>query len=413
MAERSYVKTNVPFNAKAQRPLHVRFDLPLLLTVITLTLFGLLMVYSASWKFSIDIGEAPTYMLVRQIAWVLLGGSAAVVLSFVNYHRYQRLLIPMMLGTGLLLLAVLVIRDTRLGADRSIIEGSIRPSELAKFAVMVYLSFWLFSKRDVINSFTFGLIPMTLILGITAGLVLGQPDISAALSIIILGGLLYFLAGGELRTIVPVLVLIIAMGVIVVLVFPTGRERLVDYWAGLQDPTSASYHVQRSLEAVVNGGFFGVGIGRASSKFTGLPVAPTDSIFAIIAEETGLVGATVVIGLFILFLYRGMRVAQRAPDLLGRLLASGLTLWIFLEAIINMGVMVALLPFAGNALPFISAGGSSITIMLASVGIIMNVARVSNSGAQSSGRTNSAVVDLRGRNGRRSVSGPVRPSGTR
>jgi cell division protein FtsW len=413
MGERTYVKTNVPFNAKAQRSLHVRFDLPLLLTVITLTLFGLLMVYSASWKFSIDMGEAPTYLLVRQVIWVLLGGSAAVALSFIDYHRFQRLLVPMMIGTGLLLLAVLVIRDTRLGADRSIIGGSVRPSELAKFAVIVYLSFWLYSKREVINTFTFGIIPMTLILGITAGLVLGQPDISAALSIIILGGMLYFLAGGALRTIVPVLAVVVGMGMLVVVAFPTGQARLVDYWAGLQDPTNASYHVQRALEAVVNGGLFGVGIGRASSKFTGLPVAPTDSIFAIIAEETGLIGATVVIGLFLLFLYRGMRVAQRAPDLLGKLLASGLTLWIFLEAVINMGVMVALLPFAGNALPFISAGGSSITIMLASVGIIMNIARYSNGEAPASGRTHSAVVDMRGRNGRRSVSGPVRPSGTR
>ncbi|HEY9086517.1 MAG TPA: FtsW/RodA/SpoVE family cell cycle protein [Anaerolineaceae bacterium] len=413
MAERSFVKPNASFNAKAQRPLHVRFDLPLLLTVVTLTLFGLLMVYSASWKFSMDMDKAPTYMLGRQIIWVFIGTVAAVVLSFIDYHRYQRFLLPMMGFTALLLVAVLLIRDTRLGADRSIVEGSIRPSELAKFAVIVYLSFWLYSKREVINSFTFGLIPMTLILGGTAALVLGQPDLSAALSIIALGGVLYFLAGGEWRTIVPVLTVIVGVGLLLVFAFPTGRARLIDYWNGLQDPTNASYHVQRALEAVVNGGLFGVGIGRATSKFTGLPVAPTDSIFAIIAEETGLVGSIAVIGLFIFFLYRGMRVAQRAPDLLGRLLAAGLTIWIFLEAVINMGVMVALLPFAGNALPFISAGGSSITIMLASVGIIMNVARKSSGEAPASGRNYSAVVDLRGRNGRRSVSSPVRPSGTR
>ncbi len=413
MAERSFVKNSTPFSAKAQRSLHVRFDLPLLLTVVTLTLFGLLMVYSASWKYSMDMKLPPTFMLVRQVMWVLLGGAAAITLSFIDYHRFQIFLMPMMAVTAALLLAVLFIRDTRLGADRSIIGGSVRPSELAKFAVIVYLSFWLYSKREVINSLTFGLIPMTLILGITAGLVLGQPDISAALSIILLGGMLYFMAGGEMRTIVPVLALVIAMGALVVFAFPTGRARLMDYWAGLQDPAQASYHVQRALEAIVNGGLFGVGIGRASSKFTGLPVAPTDSIFAIIAEETGLIGATMVVGLFLLFLYRGMRVAQRAPDMLGRLLAAGLTLWIFLEAVINMGVMVALLPFAGNALPFISFGGSSITIMLASVGIIMNVARYSNGAAPAAGRTHSAVVNLRGRDGRRSVSGPVRPSGTR
>jgi cell division protein FtsW len=414
MGERTFVNTRPGFQtANAQRSLRLKFDLPLLLVVITLTVFGLLMVYSASWQFSMDMGQVPTYMLTRQVLWVAIGIVVAVVLSFINYHRFQRLLIPMMAVTFLALLVVLFIRDTRLGADRSILEGSIRPSELAKLAVIIYLSFWLFSKREVINSFTFGLIPMTLILGITAGLVLGQPDISAAMTIIILGAILYFLGGGELRTIVPVMVVVILLGWLLVMALPTGRARLMEYMAGLQNPVNASYHVQRSLEAIVNGGFFGVGIGRASTKFTGLPVAPTDSIFAIIAEETGLIGAAVVILLFVAFLWRGLSIAQRAPDLLGKLLASGLTLWIFMEAVINMGVMVNLLPFAGNALPFISAGGSSIVTMLASVGILMNVARSSHEETSNSGRSYSAVVDLRGRNGRRNVSSPVRPSSPR
>jgi cell division protein FtsW len=414
MGERTFMNTRPGFQAaNPQRSLRLKFDLPLLLVVITLTVFGLLMVYSASWQFSMDMGQVPTYMLTRQVLWVSIGIVVAVALSFINYHRFQRLLVPMMAVTGLALLIVLFIRDTRLGADRSILGGSIRPSEMAKLAVIIYLSFWLFSKRDVINSFSFGLIPMMLILGTTAGLVLGQPDISAALTIIILGAILYFLGGGELRTIVPVMVVVILLGWLLVMALPTGRARLMEYIAGLQNPINASYHVQRSLEAIVNGGFFGVGIGRASTKFTGLPVAPTDSIFAIIAEETGLIGAAVVILLFIAFLWRGLSIAQRAPDLLGKLLASGLTLWIFMEAVINMGVMVNLLPFAGNALPFISAGGSSIITMLASVGILMNIARSSHEETSNSGRPYSAVVDLRGRNGRRNVSGPVRPSSPR
>jgi Bacterial cell division membrane protein len=171
----------------------------------------------------------------------------------------------------------------------------------------------------------------------------------------------------------------------------------------------ASYHVQRSLESVVRGGLFGVGIGRGSTKFTGLPVAHTDSIFAVIAEETGLLGAAGVIILYMIILWRGLAIASRAPDLLGKLLAAGCTLWIVLEAPINMGVMVNLLPFAGNALPFISAGGSSLTMCLAAVGLIMNVSRVSNRETTSQkGRPFSAVVDLRRRDGRRSVSRPRR-----
>jgi cell division protein FtsW len=158
-----------------------------------------------------------------------------------------------------------------------------------------------------------------------------------------------------------------------------------DYVSGLQDPVQASYHVQRSIESIVKGGLFGVGIGRATTKFTGLPVAPTDSIFAVIVEETGLLGAGLVVSLYIIILWRGLIIAQNAQDKLGKLLASGLSFWIFLEAIINMGVMVNLLPFAGNALPLISAGGSSLTTTLASVGIILNVGMISVK-ARSEGR---------------------------
>ncbi|TLN01959.1 putative lipid II flippase FtsW, partial [bacterium] len=168
------------------------------------------------------------------------------------------------------------------------------------------------------------------------------------------------------------------------------------------------------LESVVRGGVFGVGIGRGATKFTGLPVAHTDSIFAVIAEETGLLGAAGVIILFMIVLWRGLTIAKRAPDLLGKLLASGCTLWIVLEATINMAVMVNLLPFAGNALPFISAGGSSLTMCLAAIGLIMSVARVSNRESTSQqGRPFSAVVDMRRRNGRRSVSSPRRTANSR
>jgi cell division protein FtsW len=244
---------------------------------------------------------------------------------------------------------------------------------------------------------------MLILIGLNAGLVLLQPDISAAATIIVLGGILFYLAGGDMKKIVFVIIGVAFFGAIVVLVSTTGRTRMMDYLNGLQNPVQASYHVQRSLEAVVKGGLFGVGIGRATTKFTGLPVAPTDSIFAVIIEETGLLGALLVVGLFILILWRGLYIANRAPDPLGRLLAAGLTIWIFMEAVINMGVLVNLLPFAGNALPLISAGGSSLTTTLMSFGIILNVART-NTGVIPERRPASAVVNLRGWDRRGSVS---------
>jgi cell division protein FtsW len=161
----------------------------------------------------------------------------------------------------------------------------------------------------------------------------------------------------------------------------------------------------------VNGGVFGVGIGRANTKFTGLPVAPTDSIFSVIAEETGIVGASFVIILFILFLWRGLTIAKNSPDLLGRLLAASISIWIFLEAFINMSVLVNLLPFAGNALPFISYGGSNLTVVLTGVGIIMSVARqTAIKTNQEEGRPLNAVVSMRRDDGWRSVSRSRRSS---
>jgi cell division protein FtsW len=197
-------------------------------------------------------------------------------------------------------------------------------------------------------------------------------------------------------------------------VSPTGRERVGDFIAGIKDPTQASYHVRRSFEAIVNGGWFGVGIGQSLSKLTGLPVPPTDSIFAVIAEELGLFGSLALIGLYVTLVWRGLVIARRAPDMLGTLLASGLVIWIGLEALINMAVMVGLLPFAGNALPFISAGGSNLVVTLAAIGILMNISRQRGEGTMTDDewRSYSAVANLRGWNGRRRLSRPRRSQRT-
>jgi cell division protein FtsW len=166
------------------------------------------------------------------------------------------------------------------------------------------------------------------------------------------------------------------------------------------------------LEAIIKGGWFGVGIGKAETKLTGLPVPPTDSIFAVVGEETGVFGSTIVVILFALLLWRGFGIARSAHDQLGMLLAAGLTLWISLEAFINMAVMVNLMPFAGNALPFISAGGSNLTVTLAAVGIIFNISRLSESRKAEEGKSINAVIDLRRRNRRRRLSGSRRSAGS-
>jgi len=372
------------------------------------------MVYSAGPKFAVEINRNPDHFLIRQGAWAALGLVIAFILSRIPYRVYQRLTVLMMVGTLIMLIAVAILADTTLGSNRSVLSGSIRPSELAKLVTIIYVSVWLTAKRDVLNNITLGLFPLMFILGVTGGLILIQPDLSAAITIILLGGILFFLAGGEWRQITLTIGVTGLIGWIVVNIYPTGIQRIRDYFEGLHDLTNASYHVQRSLEAIINGGLFGVGIGHSSTKFTGLPVAPTDSIFAVIAEETGLIGAGLVILAYMIILWRGIDIARNAKDHFGSLLASGITIWIVIEALLNMAVMVNLLPHAGNALPLISYGGSNMVVTLAGIGILLNIAQTPGDRKSSKGGgTFASIVDLRWRDRRGRVSRFGRPAGTR
>jgi cell division protein FtsW len=402
MGEGTYV-TKATKSGKS-RSIKLPFDVPLLLIVIVLLVFGLLMVYSASWDFSILMGEGPTYIFGRQVLWVLIGLVFAAIASFINYHHYRKILVLMWVGTLLLLIAVLIGNEQR-GTEvtRMLIGGSIQPSELAKAVIVIYLSFWLSSRQDTLNNLQLALIPLGVILGVTFMLIMLQPDLSAAVTVLLLGGILLFLAGCDWKIIMIIMVLALVGGLPLVFIYPTGRLRMSAYLTGFNNPLESSYHIQRSLEAVVKGGWLGVGIGQADTKFTGLPLAPTDSIFAVVAEETGILGGFFLILMFCLLIWRGLVIAKNAPDQLGSLLAFGLTTWIGLEALMNMAVLVGLLPFTGNALPFISAGGSSMVVTLTSIGIIMNISRASMEQKSSERSSRSAVVDLRRRDGRGSV----------
>jgi len=408
MGTRTYVNDRMSFSPSRNPARGARsVDIPLVLTVIALAVFGLIMLYSASFDFSFNEYGSSTYMFVRQVKWLALGIVVACVLSLFDYHNWRRVVLFAMLGTIALLLTVLFINEIRLGASRSLFEGSYQPSEITKLVTVIYLSVWLYAKRQFLHDIRLGLIPLGVILGIIGGLIYLQPDLSAAGTVLILGSLLFFLAGADMRQIMLLLIAAIVMGWVVVQVSATGQDRVDTFIAGLQDPTLASYHVQRSLEAVIKGGIFGVGLGQADTKLTGLPFAPTDSIFAVVVEELGLFGAVLLISLYAMLLWRGLVIARRAPDMLGTLLASGITFWIGMEALINMAVMVGLMPFAGNALPFVSAGGSNLVSMLCGIGVMLNISRRSGESVkkeENDWRSFGAVIDLRRRNGRRRVS---------
>jgi cell division protein FtsW len=384
--------------------------------LIALVVFGLIMLYSASYDFSFNEYGSSSYMFLRQIRWLILGVIVAFLLSLFNYHHWRRVIVPIMLVTIGLLVAVSIINEIRLGASRTLYQGSYQPSEVAKLVSVIYLSIWLYSKRQFLHDIGFGLIPLGIILGTVGGLIYRQPDLSAAGTVFLLGGLLFFLAGADMKQIIVLLILAVGIGYMIVHFSATGQSRVDSYLAGLQNPSHASYHVQRSFEAIIKGGVFGVGLGQADTKLLGLPFAPTDSVFAVVVEELGLLGCLVLICLYAALGWRGLVIARRAPDMLGTLLASGITFWIVMEALINMSAMVGLVPFAGNALPFISAGGSNLVSTICGIGIMLNISRQSGENVkkeENDWRSFGAVVDLRRGNGRRSVPRSRRSQRTR
>jgi cell division protein FtsW len=398
------VPARAPKAAAARKPVRLIIDVPLLLVVSTLVIVGLLMVFSASWQVSMWVAGSPTAVFTRQLLWLLVGSGVALFLAWMDYRYWQKLALVAMGVTIIFLVAVLLRNEVRLNAVRSLYDGSIHPSEMAKLVTIIYLAVWLYAKREQLSDIGFGLLPLSGILGILGGLVFLQPDLSAVATIIFLGGVLFFLAGGDIKQISLLVVGVLIIGALVVTISPTGKERVGSFLQGIGDLTKASDHVKRSIEAFVHGGWFGVGIGKGVTKVTGLPVPHTDSIFAVVGEETGVLGSAVMVCLYGLLLWRGMLIARRAPDGLGALLAGGLTIWLVFEALVNMAVMVGLLPFAGNALPFVSAGGSNLVVSMTAIGILFNISRQSERAKAVEEKFLSEVVDLRRRDWRRRIS---------
>ncbi len=352
-------------------------DVPLLVTVSIILILGLLALYSASWNYALQTFDSGTYIVLRQLLWVAIGIILGVILAFMDYHVLQHFAHLIILGTTGLLLIVLFIPSNLQGATRTVFSGSIQPSELAKIALIIYLAYWLSNKQDRLTSVAWGLIPVFAIIGVIAFLILIQPDFSATITVVFLGTVMFFIAGGNLRHLGMLLLMALFAFFVGYFLFGKVSDRINDYINGWINPSEASYHIQRSTEAILRGGWFGVGIGKGVVKLTGLPVAWTDSIYSVILEETGLLGGCIIIALYLMILWRGYVIAANAPDTFGKLLAAGITFWIGLEAFINIGVLVNIIPFAGNALPMISSGGSSMICTLIGIGILMSVSRSS------------------------------------
>lgn len=349
-------------------------DYLLLLATAALVMLGLLMVYSTTFDWGYGQFGDPLYWLKRQVLWLALGVAVAVVLARTDYTLWRDWAVPLLGGTLVLLLLVLVVGRPHWGAQRSLLGGSIQPGELAKVATVIYAAAWASSKGERIRDLSYGLIPFSVWMGVVAGLVALQPDLSAVAVLVFAGFLVFFLSGAHIGQLFVAGLMGAAVFWGLITVYPHAHERFEAFLAGLKDPSLLPYHPQQALYALASGGLFGTGLGEGRVKFY-LPAAHTDAIFAVVGEELGLVGCLLVIGLFGVLAWRGFRIALRAKDSFGGLLAAGLTGLLVFQALLNMGVIASLLPFTGTNLPFIGMGGSSLVTSLAAVGLLESVAR--------------------------------------
>lgn len=390
-----------PGASLAKRLQRLGFDPWLLVLALILVVIGLVMVYSSSWDISWRMYDDPNAIFRRQLSNLGVGLVAMLIAARLPLKIWRSLALPIILFT-IIALAIVLLVAPGLGPRRAFLGGSVQPSEMAKLALIIYLSVWMESKEDRLSDWGYGFIPLMLIIGVVAGLILLQPDLSAAFTIVIVAMTMFVLAGARFSQTILITLGSGAIGYLLVRVNKTGQARWDAFLAGLVDIDQASYHVQHALQAFYNGGLIGQGLGASREKFGLLPAPHTDSVYAVLGEELGLVGVLTVLVLFWMLFWRGFRIAMASRSKLGMLLASGITFWISLEAMVNMSVLLGLLPFAGNALPFFSYGGSSLVTTLTGVGILLAVSR--HNMRESRPGEISAGIGVSGRNRRRRVS---------
>ncbi len=350
------------------------FDFSLLLIVAALVMFGLVMVYDASVFQALNDFKNSTYYIRQQIIWVILGSIGAITLSFFDYH-YFRKFAPIIMGGSLVLMLAVFIPGLGIsggGAHRWLNMGffTLQPAEMVKLATVIYLAA-MFEKKV-------RLLPFLAIVGsvsfVTAVL---QKDLGSAIVFIAMSLIIYFVSGGPVKYLLALLPFGLITLWILITTSPYRIKRVLAFLDPFSDTQGFTYHISQVLIALGSGGFFGLGLGQSRQKFEYIPEVSTDSIFAIVGEELGFIGSFGLICLFMLFIIKGLNIAQNAPDNFGRILAIGITAWLGIQAAINLSAMVALLPLTGVPLPFISYGGSALLTNLAAIGILLNISKQS------------------------------------
>lgn len=354
-------------------------DYTLALVVFALVVFGLVMISSASSVLSYEKFGKDNEYLIRQLISLGIGLVVWLIFQSIDYHYYRKVAPPLLFITLGLLILVFVpgVGSTWRGVHRWIGVGSLafQPSEVAKLTLILYLSAWFERMGKDIIDFKKGFLPFALLVGFLGVLLIKQPDLGTLTVIAGIAVAIYFVAGAKLSHLFlgALSIALVFWGLIKIA--PYRIARILAFLNPENDPLGIAYHIRNALIAIGSGGFLGLGFGQSRQKHLYLPEVHTDSIFAIISEELGFLRAIFLLAAFAYLAYRGYKVAQKAPDKFGRLIATGITTWFVFQAFINIAGIIGLLPFTGVPLPFISFGGTSLVINLASTGILLNISK--------------------------------------
>ena len=356
-------------------------DVPFLVVLLALLSYGLIMLFSAGYAVALyRRGDAYTYIR-PQLLFAALGAAAMYAASLVDYHVWHKLAWPVM-GLSLILLVVVLFMPEYNGCKRWIVLpglGTLQPSEIAKFAVVLVFSHIISLNHDRMHSFAGGVLPFGLILGVVTVLMLLEPHLSGTLLILSIGAVLMFVGGTGLQWFGlagglgagAIAAAVLALPELV----PYAADRLASWRDPFADPLGEGHQTIQSLYAIASGGLAGLGLGNSRQKYLYVPEPQNDFIFSILCEELGFIGAALAVALFLALLLRGMSIAIRARDKFGALLAVGFVVQVVLQAILNIAVVTNTIPNTGISLPFFSSGGTSLMMLLGEMGIVLSVSR--------------------------------------
>ena len=361
-------------------------DFLLVILTVMLVIFGVIMVFSASYYQSINetsvTGKSTPYAyLIRDVAWAVLGFVLMIFTALFDYKNYRKIAIPALVISFILLVLLMIpgLGEDRNGAVRWLGVGNftIMPGEIAKIALIIFVAWYLSEKPQRIKSFIRGILPLFLICGVYGGLILKQPNMSTAITVVAIVILMMFVAGMSWYY-CGALVGVGALGIVAILVAnPNSHwaDRITSFTDPFADPLGSGFQVVQSLMALGSGGLFGVGLGKSIQKNLYLPEPQNDFILAIIGEELGFVGILLLLIAYTVLIWRGIHIAVNAPDQFSMLLASGIVIMLAIQVILNIAVVTSSMPPTGITLPFVSYGGNALLLFMGSMGILLNISR--------------------------------------